>query len=133
MSCNGFSGDLKFEILTIAQNTCHLSFIPSSQISFLFLPFPRNIRTTKTRIIFFSVLLCGLEAKQEDTGLAGAIYTLSFPTRTEGLLTEVRTIHYSGTHRRHDRAGAWPTGVTSSLWFPSLIFYIQPLCNTFAQ
>lgn len=64
-------------------------FIPSTQISFLLLPFPRSIGTMGTQIIFFSILLCDLEAKQEDTGMAGASYTLPLPAATEGLLTEV--------------------------------------------
>lgn len=111
--------------MPIAQNTGHLSF-HSFLSDFLFLPFPRNIGTTRTHIVFFSILLCGLEAKQEDTGVARAIYTLPWPARTEGSLTEVRTIHYSWPHWWHDRAGAQPTGVTWSLWFPSLIFYVHP-------
>lgn len=64
-------------------------FVLSTQISFLFLPFPRNIGTSGTQIVFLSILLCGLEAKQEDTGVAGANYTLPLPAHTEGLLTEV--------------------------------------------
>ena len=64
-------------------------FILSTQISFLFLPFPRNIGTPGTQTIFLSILLCHLEAKKVDTSVAGANYTLPLPAHTEGLLTEV--------------------------------------------
>lgn len=64
-------------------------FILPTQISFFFLPFPRNTGTMGTHIIFLSILLCSLEAKQEDTGVAGANYALPLPDCTEGLLAQV--------------------------------------------
>lgn len=74
---------LKSEIVTIAA-------------IFLFHPFhsdffliPRNSGANKAHTIFFSILLCSLEANQEDAIVAWANYTLPFPTQSEDLVTVV--------------------------------------------
>lgn len=128
MSCNGFSGELKWEMLTIAPKYLPplFSFYPLRFLSFSF-PFPEILAPVGPRLYFSPFSYVVWKQSKRTQVWSWPIIPCLCPLILKACSQKYWTTPASSQpHRRHDRAEAWPIGLTLSLCFLAVLPTYNP-------